>query len=443
MHDPVAEMRVNVKDVAGEDRSGWSGEARSDRLRDLLELGEKLGAEVIRATAEWDQAAAWGEDGQVSPVSWLVWQAPRTRAEATTMVRTARLYAKYPQIAAALAGGEISCGHVDALARIERPHPDEFAVCVEGLLDAAIQTTVNEFGWVARQWANAVDDRAPADDAKRHLGIADTFGGQSYVKGSGSNEEAAILRAALAKNDRPDPIDCPDGPRTKAQRMWDALIDMARRELQGNDPTGSPGGLDLVADAETVGWALHDPICDDVDPTLDLDPDGDATTPSSRLEDVLARHMTGPDPAAGQNPGRCGIFGGPPLPPAVIVRWLCDSWVRRVIRDPKTGHVMDYGRRQRLFNRNQRRAMAHRDGGCGFPGCDRGPEWCDAHHINPWEHDGPTDIDNGCLLCRRHHVLVHDKGWKLTRNPTTGTITATAPDGRTFTRQPRPPVRGP
>ena len=48
------------------------------------------------------------------------------------------------------------------------------------------------------------------------------------------------------------------------------------------------------------------------------------------------------------------------LPPEAIARWLCTAWVRRVIRDPETGHVLDYGRRQRLFNRNQRRAMAHR-----------------------------------------------------------------------------------
>jgi 5-methylcytosine-specific restriction protein A len=74
-----------------------------------------------------------------------------------------------------------------------------------------------------------------------------------------------------------------------------------------------------------------------------------------------------------------------------------------------------------------------RDGGCVFPGCDRKPKWCDAHHLKPWEDDGPTDLDNGCLLCRRHHTLIHHRGWTLERAAGTGTFTATSPDGRPFT----------
>ncbi|MET9023581.1 HNH endonuclease, partial [Actinopolymorpha sp. NPDC004070] len=34
-------------------------------------------------------------------------------------------------------------------------------------------------------------------------------------------------------------------------------------------------------------------------------------------------------------------------------------------------------------------------------------------HINPWDHGGPTDLANGVLLCRYHHVTVHHKGWQV------------------------------
>ena len=54
-----------------------------------------------------------------------------------------------------------------------------------------------------------------------------------------------------------------------------------------------------------------------------------------------------------------------------------------------------------------RRAITHRDGGCTFPSCDRQPSWCDIHHCRYWEHGGPTNIDNGALLCRRHHTFIH------------------------------------
>ena len=67
--------------------------------------------------------------------------------------------------------------------------------------------------------------------------------------------------------------------------------------------------------------------------------------------------------------------------------------------------------------------------------CDRKPRWCDVHHLKPWEEGGLTDLLNGVLLCRRHHRLVHS-GWRPARDPFTGIVTATSPDGREFTHQP-------
>ncbi|MFV0316911.1 MAG: HNH endonuclease signature motif containing protein [Microthrixaceae bacterium] len=55
-----------------------------------------------------------------------------------------------------------------------------------------------------------------------------------------------------------------------------------------------------------------------------------------------------------------------------------------------------------------------RDGGCVFPGCDQPVSRCDAHHQQPWETGGVTDLVNGALLCRRHHRLEHSNtDWNL------------------------------
>ena len=78
------------------------------------------------------------------------------------------------------------------------------------------------------------------------------------------------------------------------------------------------------------------------------------------------------------------------------------------------GEVLDLGRRQRRFTRAQRIALAERDGGCAHPDCDRPPAYTQAHHIRWWKrHRGPTDLDNGVLLCSFHHHLVHDTGWGI------------------------------
>jgi hypothetical protein len=90
--------------------------------------------------------------------------------------------------------------------------------------------------------------------------------------------------------------------------------------------------------------------------------------------------------------------------------------------------VLDLGRSTRVVSRAQRRALVLRDGGCGFPGCDRPPQWCDAHHLRHWVKGGPTDLWNLVLLCRRHHVLCHEGGWHLARGPD-GSLQAYRPDG--------------
>ncbi len=85
--------------------------------------------------------------------------------------------------------------------------------------------------------------------------------------------------------------------------------------------------------------------------------------------------------------------------------------------DPdNAGQPLNLGRERRLFSRAQRLALAARDGGCRWPGCERPPSWCEAHHIEHWQRDGGrTDVAAGILLCRHHHLLAHNNGWEITR----------------------------
>jgi hypothetical protein len=90
---------------------------------------------------------------------------------------------------------------------------------------------------------------------------------------------------------------------------------------------------------------------------------------------------------------------------------------------------LEVGRATRTVARAQRAALVVRDGGCGFPGCDRPQSWCEAHHLRHWLYGGPTDLGNLTLLCRAHHRAVHEGGWRLQRAPD-GRLTATPPHRR-------------
>ncbi|MBN9238477.1 MAG: hypothetical protein BGO97_02240 [Micrococcales bacterium 70-64] len=98
-----------------------------------------------------------------------------------------------------------------------------------------------------------------------------------------------------------------------------------------------------------------------------------------------------------------------------VQRLACSGGVTEVAFD-EHGQALDVGREQRLFTRRQRRALAARDGGCRAPGCDRPPSWTEAHHITPWAIGGRTDIADGILLCRHHHLLFHNNGWQIERD---------------------------
>ena len=75
--------------------------------------------------------------------------------------------------------------------------------------------------------------------------------------------------------------------------------------------------------------------------------------------------------------------------------------------------VLDLGSRRRLFSRAQRLALIERDGGCAFTGCDAPPSHTEAHHIEWWNKGGPTNLDNGILVCSRHHHDIHRDNWDI------------------------------
>ncbi len=89
-----------------------------------------------------------------------------------------------------------------------------------------------------------------------------------------------------------------------------------------------------------------------------------------------------------------------------VDRLVCFADIHHLVVD-ELGHPLWLGRTQRLFTRAQKRALAKRDKGCRVPGCGMPVAWCETHHIVPWQLGGPTDVDNGILVCSFHHHEIH------------------------------------
>ncbi len=409
--DPVAGARALLDALAFEDRSGWGPSARRERVLALAGLKERVDAALVDAAGGCDAAGDWALDGASSMVSWLAQRAPITDTEASQVVADARFARAHDDIAAAVAMGAITASHLRILRRKTKGLDEAFAACKDTLLGQALCENPTEFAETMKQWRNLLHEREP-QHGDRGFRIRHTLGGWGVPDGLLDPELCALFDRCLKDLNPPDTDPGPEGPRTAYQRGADTLGELFRRYLRGDDGAAPATTADVVVDLPVLA--------------------------RRRFADVL-------DPADRYPaPWNRSSIDGRPLPVADAERLLCDSPFGRIVLD-ELGEVLDLGRQRRTYNRAQRRAMATRDGGCAWLGCDRPPEWCHAHHTQFWERDqGHTDLDLGVLLCARHHTLVHKCGWTLHRDPESGLITLTAPDGHpqtydTRTQRRRPP----
>jgi hypothetical protein len=104
-----------------------------------------------------------------------------------------------------------------------------------------------------------------------------------------------------------------------------------------------------------------------------------------------------------------------PVSQETLERLVCGGATEQVTFDKELNPI-DVGRLLRLYTSKQKSALAVRDGGCMWPGCDRPPSWTEAHHVDHHHKGGKTTIENGILLCRFHHLLLHNNHWNITHD---------------------------
>ena len=113
--------------------------------------------------------------------------------------------------------------------------------------------------------------------------------------------------------------------------------------------------------------------------------------------------------------------------------------MRRLVTDPVTGHLLDYGRTTYEVPAPLRRYLVARDRTCRFPGCTCGAEKCQLDHAEAWDDGGNTSPANLGALCARHHQLKTHAGWQITESKPDGSCTWHSPQGRRYDHHPPPP----
>ena len=191
------------------------------------------------------------------------------------------------------------------------------------------------------------------------------------------------------------------------------LYDRATSPRRGGPTFLSPRDVELVermhADERTPEQYASDAFLDLLRAGADADASAllSSGAPSVRIV-ITARDLL-------DGSGRAEVEGQTDVVSLPTTQRMICAGTHTPILISATGQPLDVGRTQRLFTARQRVALAARDGGCRWAGCERPPSWCEAHHIQPWQSGGRTDVADGVLLCRHHHLLVHNNGWHIER----------------------------
>jgi hypothetical protein len=313
-----------------------------------------------------------------------------------------------PQVASAVAEGAVSPAQVDviveAMAKIPDGAPAAAWPVVEGVLVAAarheapqlLRRTAHEL--LIRLEPEELEERERRRERERAFTLSPLPDGWSRPSGRFDPQLTAQLQAVLDALAAPRPAEdgTPD-PRSAPQRRHDGLAEAIGWVLR-SDQLPDCGGTPVTVLATTTMSDLTKAAGMAESESLDLS--SLAADANLDLPELLASTTS-----------RLAMLGhGQLISARSLLAWACEAQVVPVVFND-SGGVLSYGRTRRYASPGQRLALAARDRGCTFPGCERPPAWCEAHHVVEWIKDGPTDLANLCLLCTYHHRHFAHAGW--------------------------------
>lgn len=373
-----------------------------DVRRSVDALGAQLAAELHRRSVvpETSLARSLGERSPAVAIARLTgiepteahdWIGAGAAAMSPLSLTGEKLPCLYEAVAASLTAAAITpraartiMSALDAVT--DRCDTDELRDLEHVLLDYAPQLTIRELSRLCRQVVDRYDpDGAEPreDELRAKSGITVIHGRDGLVTWivKMHPEAAGVATAAVDARTAPrrqpsfldddlDPVTIEDRP--LAQRRLDALVSIASDSLAADN-------------GRVAGTAVTMSV------TMTLD---------ALLTGIGTAQIAGVDE---------------PISARTARRLAANAEIIPIVLGAES-EVLDVGRASRLFTEPQRRALAVRDGGCIWPGCDAPPGWCEVAHLVPWSHGGPTDLDNGALMCRFHHRRFDNDGWALDRN---------------------------
>jgi hypothetical protein len=331
----------------------------------------------------------------VIPERELVAHGGLTSREAREVVSRGLVTEAAPEMASALAAGDTTAAHVDALGRglkIAGAEREAFMAHLPELVEASTTMTASEFSHLVTETAKSVvtdDGLSTFERQKREtfFKMRNEADGCLSVSGKFDPISASILKSKIGRlvesmfhsGDKEVPVEVMPWIEPNDHRQAQALIALVNGAIDTASDMPTRAEIVVHVDLETLKSGLH----------------------------------------AG---GTCRTALGADLPVETVRRLACEAEILPVVLDGRSVPI-DVGRSKRLATVHQRRALEAIHPTCAIPDCEVIFDHCNVHHIEYWENGGATDLNNMVPLCSRHHHAAHEGGWKLQLDPDTRELT--------------------
>jgi hypothetical protein len=329
---------------------------------------------MMETIAALEEAGGWSDDHETSLACFLAARLSVTSGKAWELVHMARSLRELPAIWEAHSEGRISLEQLRPLTRFATPETDEaLAREVPGMRIGRLWREAHRHERRRRQREMKSDRQLRSlrkrwDEEKRFL----------HVELDLAAEDGAVFEESVERRAREIVLDDSDEPFDRqGARLADAVVD-------------------LVSSS------------------------GDKTTPATLVIHAAASVLTGVGTSA-----LAETESGVQVTDEAVRRIACDARVEWVLE--ADGRAVGIGRLGRFAPGWMTRQLVFRDPECRFDGCTLSRNLI-AHHIVPWSRGGPTDMDNLVRLCRAHHRLVHEGGWRIRGHPDRGLTFERPPD---------------
>jgi hypothetical protein len=397
MFETLKEIRREIRDVASWiRREVLPGEQAASLLQEIGAIENTCASLRVLLSGRVAETSLWQKQGDRSAAHWVARATLTTVTRAAESLETAKRLEALPATAETFDNGRISEAQVREIASAAVLNPSS----EEGLLATARDGDVTALRDACRKVRHA----AVTDEVERYEAIHRT----RYLRSWSDHDGAFRLDARLT----------PDA----GAMVMSALEPHRRRAFEETRRAGRKDRPDAYLADALVALAQ-----DGSSPNTNGH-SGPRTMVHVRVDHaaLVRGHRKGEE--------TCEIAGIGPIPVATARALASDAILAAVLTEG--ADVTAVAHLGRTIPARLRTALEARDTECAVPGCHNRHR-LEIDHIEPFAEGGPTSLDNLVRLCRPHHHMKTNLGFRLKGRP--GEWKWTAPEELVGTAERGPP----